>query len=260
MPDTRLRAAMALAPALAVACGVVDVENQDYQAVAPFSFEVPLADQRLVRLDAMNGPITVTGDPDATSITIAGERRVRSESVADASAHLDDLQVRVVDRANETLVETVQPTSTGGRGYEVAYQLVVPGHLALDLHSVNGAIEVRFVNGDIVVQHVNGDISLVGTMGPVVVAVVNGRIDAAFAPAGDPSVDLSTVNGSIDVTVPTTASCLLVAEVVNGNITVSNLTLTDVTQTRTTLRGTLGDGAGTMWLQTVNGNIRIAGR
>ena len=72
-------------------------------------------------------------------------------------------------------------------------------------------------------------------------------------------VDLSTVNGTIDVSVPVDTSAHLTANVVNGTIGVRNLDLHNQVSSRTSLQGVLGNGRGSLRLSTVNGSIDVEG-
>ncbi len=102
------------------------VDNTDSVATADFSFTVAVGSQTRVRVEGINGNITVTGVSQAGSFVVRGERRVGSESVQDAAAHLDELQVEVNDMGDELVVQTVQPENTGGRNYVVNYETPAP--------------------------------------------------------------------------------------------------------------------------------------
>ncbi len=67
------------------------VDNTNSVATAEFSFTVAVASQTRVRVEAING--NVTGVSQAGSFVVRGVRSVGSESVQDAAAHLDELQV-----------------------------------------------------------------------------------------------------------------------------------------------------------------------
>ena len=69
--------------------------------------------------------------------------------------------------------------------------------------------------------------------------------------------EIKTVNGSIHVTLPATASTTVDAETVNGRI-VSDFAVSDGTVTRRRLKGTIGGGGRGMSLETVNGSIQIS--
>mgnify|MGYP003343784369 CR=1 FL=1 len=69
----------------------------------------------------------------------------------------------------------------------------------------------------------------------------------------------ATVNGEIVLHLPQSTSAVLSAQVGNGTITLTGLTLTNEVRTATSLRGTLGAGDGMVSLQTTNGAIRVDG-
>ena len=85
------------------------VSNTDSVAVEPFAFEVGAQGRMRLRLEGINGTISVTGSSAVRSVSITGERRVGSESMEDAQTHLQQLEVKVVELANEVFVETNQP-------------------------------------------------------------------------------------------------------------------------------------------------------
>ena len=87
----------------------IDVDPPRYVASEPFSYIVPVSSQVRLRLEGVNGEVWLQGSDAPGPILIAGHRRVRSESQADADAHLADVQVQVMDGADEVLVATDQP-------------------------------------------------------------------------------------------------------------------------------------------------------
>ena len=231
---------MALLPmAMLAACDVdltepghgpdIDVDPPRYVASEPFSYIVPVSSQVRLRLEGVNGEVWLQGSDAPGPILIAGHRRVRSESQADADAHLADVQVQVMDGADEVLVATDQPR-TGNRSFHVA------------------------------VEHVNGAVKLEGLESGAEVDLANGEItgDLTLPPGG--TIDLYTTNGEIELEIQRDASAKLSATVSNGTITTSNLTLRDQVSFPRSLTGTLGEGGGTIRLQLVNGDIKVRGR
>lgn len=213
----------------------------DHVVRVPFSYSVSAAGRTGLRLEGVNGSITITGDPSAQSITVAGERRVGSTNQADAEAHLQELEVQIDDSGSEVLVRTVQPSESQGRNYIVDYTITVPSDL------------------EVVVHNLNGGVNLEGVYGSLFVALVNGEIDGRVRLPTDGVVDLATVNGPVDLSIPVDTSARLSASVVNGTINTSGLAFHDSTSTRNSFKGTLGSGRGHIELGTVNGNIRVKG-
>ena len=207
-----------------------------------FSREVQVENHMRMRLDAVNGELTITGQPDATSVMVSAELRVGShESWEDAETRLEQLEVLVTDLSDEILVQTQQPDNTQGRQYVVDYTITVPSNLEVDVNQVNGGIHVE------------------DTANSVFVKAMNGSIDSTVSLPLHGEISLSMLNGDIDLRLPTSTSAELSAFVDNGSITWDNLNLPDAVHTTQSLTGTLGGGAGVIWLETTNGNIDVIG-
>jgi DUF4097 and DUF4098 domain-containing protein YvlB len=215
------------------------VGNTNFVARESFSFQV-VPRNRLI-LNGINGNVTITGSPGTGGVTVAGERRVESESQADADEQLRQLEVQVLDTADEVLVETSQPDSTGGRNYVIDYNVTVP------------------VNTEVFVENTNGHVSVMDITRSTTVHLVNGQIDGRVSLPRDGWIDWMTTNGTIDLAVPRNTSASFSATVSNGSIGVDNLSLQSETRTPNSLQGTLGDGRGRIELSTVNGNISVSG-
>jgi len=207
-----------------------------------FSENVPVAGQSRIRLDAVNGEIVVTGQPDATSVTVAAELIVGSNvSRLDAEIGLDQLKVHVTDRPGEIYVQTVQPLNSEGRRYVVNYHITVPRDLAVEVAQVNGHVTVDDLGNSLLVTVENG--SVFGTVN--------------LPPGGE--ITLWAGNGDLDLRIPTSTSAELSARVGLGAITWDNLDITNLVHTSRSLTGTLGAGTGLVDLDTGNGNIVVTG-
>jgi DUF4097 and DUF4098 domain-containing protein YvlB len=257
---TVIHYAVGLAFALGVltACGDVNVgsptidgagsallpapSNAAFSTKQDFSQEMQVENHMRMRLEAVNGEIVITGQPDATSVIVTAELCVSShESQQDAEARLEQLEVLVTDLSDEIVVETLQPDNTEGRQYVVNYTITVPSNLEVDVNQVNGAIRVE------------------DTTNSVFVNVVNGSLDSTVSLPPNGQIRLSMVNGDVDLRLPTSTSAELSAFVDNGTITWDNLDLLDAVHTNQSLTGTLGSGAGVIWLETTNGSIDVIG-
>lgn len=74
------------------------------------------------------------------------------------------------------------------------------------------------------------------------------------------SIDLSVTNGGLQLHIPTSTSAEFSASLDGtGEITVSNLNITDYLVLSQSHTGTLGNGEGSIVLSTVNGNIEVIG-
>ena len=246
----------------------------------PFLFEVALENHNQLRIQAVSGSLEITGNPAVNTATIEGERRVGSDSISDAAAHLPELQVDVVDLGTEIFVETIQPKRSNGRNYKVDYRITIPEDLEVFVSHVNGSVFINSIDGRLSVTNTNGDVELMEIVGSTRVNVVNGRIISEVTLPLDGTIELATINGSvdseikllsdgtIDVTVlrgginldmPQNTSATFEACVFEGDIGLKNVVLNEQVRTSHCLTGTLVDGSGDIRLETEFGKITVTG-
>ncbi|KPJ82911.1 MAG: hypothetical protein AMS19_06215 [Gemmatimonas sp. SG8_23] len=233
------------AAAIIAACssdGVTSGRVLDAEAVAVSTTEVDAASIGEVQLEGINGRVTILGEEAAAVVSVRAERRVRSDSRADAERFLDQVRAEVSENDGTLSVRTVQPQDTDGREVIIHYRVTLPDDLSVLVANVNGEVRVQDVAGD------------------VVAATVNGAIECELNPSPGGRVALTTVNGSVALGVPAAVSAMLEADVVNGTITVTGLTLLDASTSARSVRGRLGDGDGLIDLGTTNGSISVQGR
>ena len=90
--------------------------------------------------------------------------------------------------------------------------------------------------------------------------MTNGNIDAGMSLPLNERIDLATVNGNVNLTIPTSTSAQFSASVTFGTVRVSNLNLKGGTSTTQAKSGTLGDGEGTIALRSSIGDITVTGQ
>jgi hypothetical protein len=243
--------------------GCTDAENltgsNNYTAEEPFSFNVSVQAQSGIRLAGIAGTVTVTGNANATGVSITGKRIVEAQSQSDAIDHLKQLQVNVEDLGNEVYVETIQPSDNQGRNYIVDYTIVVPQTFRVQVSNVAGTVTVSSTNNSVLVNSVTGSVALNQINGNATVSLVTGTIDGRITLPANGTIDLSTVTGSINLRIPAVTSAQVSASVTTGSIVTSNLVFQSQTSASTSFVGKLGDGKGTITLRAVTGGITIAG-
>lgn len=87
------------------------------------------------------------------------------------------------------------------------FDILVPVNFSLNLSMVSGdTLSVENVNGELEISHVNGNVNIIDAGGSAVVNTVNGKIVAEFrSVAPDKPMAFSTINGDIDVSLPSDA-------------------------------------------------------
>lgn len=251
---------LVLAALLVVLPGCGDTLGIDEGFVSePFDIERDAAGRSAFRVSGVNGDITVTGVPGGSTFRVTGLRRVRSCTRGLAEGWLEELEVQVMETADDITVRTVQPNSTGPCTLEVRYEVTVPDRLLGRVEAVNGAITVTGLGSELSIESVNGDVAVDDHVGGAEVRLTNGNVRGDVVLTGEETVDLATVNGDVDLTVPRETSAEVSASVGSGSISVVDLELSDLTSTQTAVSGTLGDGAGTIVLRTTSGTITLTG-
>ncbi len=225
-----------------------------------FSFEVAAGSHTQLNMQAVNGVITITGEPAATSVKITGIKRVQSKiSVEDAKAHLPELLVNSESLANEVRVETIQPKDTLERNYIIDYTITLPTYFMIQLASANGNVTLDSIENDVTVNMANAKVILMNIHGSAVVAIANGTIESEVVLPLQGTIDLKSATGDIHLTIPVNTSATFSATTLFGSINVSsNLVFQNEIITSTSRSGTLGSGEGTISLGTI-GNINVSG-
>ncbi len=231
------------------------------QAVASetFYYRFDVTEQLRLAVTGISGDITITGVADSDSIVVKGTKRVKSWNSQDAEEHLDSLNVIVLNEAGVVSAETDQPAESGGRVYEVDYEIIIPVNLEVSASDVNGTVSVTSMERRVTAATVNGLVELDGIIASVSANVVNGYILGDVSLPIDGLINMGVVNGEIGLEIPTDTSAQFSAAVANGTIEISNLVLYDMVTTSVSVTGRLGDGQGTISLSVVNGGIYVEG-
>lgn len=215
-------------------------------------------------LDNVNGHVNVTSW-DQPRIRVHAVKTVSRGD--DPRSALNALKVEMTPRDGGVTVHTVYP-SHGSVGFldfltgnwsdaKVEYDVTVPRSMSLDVETTNGTIEVNGVSGLLKVETTNGSIRLDRCAGNVDAETTNGRVTAELL-----SVDrtrsnrLTTTNGKIVLTVPSSLAADIDASTTNGSID-SELAVTTQSIGRHSLRGAINGGGAALRLRTTNGSIEI---
>jgi DUF4097 and DUF4098 domain-containing protein YvlB len=207
-------------------------------------------------VDTTNGGIDVIGE-DRSDVAL--EARVTAWAASESAAN--DLLNQVVIDTDNGDVRDHGPHAHffDHTGYSVDYHLHVPHHLAAELHSMNGGIDLTHVDGNLRFGTTNGGVSLDHVSGAVEGHTVNGGIDVSLDGdrwLGD-GLHADTTNGGIDLRLPEHYSAHLETGTVNGGINV-NFPITIQGEIKNRLNTDLGSGGPTVHVQTVNGGVTIS--
>ncbi len=212
-----------------------------------------------VSIENLNGFVHISGW-DKNEVQVDAVKRARRQD------RLDEAKIVVDARSDTIVIRTEYPehdqTFTSGdhnNPATVDYTVHVPRRARLDeIELVNGELEIQDVAGDVHASSVNGSVVARNLSGRTDLSAVNGRTEAAFQQLPAEPVRISSVNGSLVLTIPSDSQADLRASTVSGGIdTDFGFRVHHGQYVGHDLQGQLGKGGTRIELENVNGRIDI---
>lgn len=212
-----------------------------------------------IELDNINGDVHI-------SSWDRNEVKVDAVKYADTKERLDEAKIEVDAGKDYVSIRTKYPDHNNTWNWgshnnpaSVEYTLTVPRTARLDeIKLINGALDVTGVNGEVRASCINGRLEAQDLSGRAKLDTINGRLEAKFKQLAGQSVDLNSVNGSVDLTIPSDSNAEIEANTVSGRIGNDfGLNVNRHQMVGQSLRGELGNGGAHIKLNNVNGRIEI---
>ncbi len=210
-----------------------------------------------IELDNVNGSVQIKAW-DKNEVKVDAIKR------ADTKERLQEATIKIDAGPDSISIRTEYPDRDhNSRGHHdnpasVEYSLMVPRNARLDgINLVNGNLDIEGVNGEVRVSCVNGRLTARKLGGRAELSTVNGKLEASLDRLASP-VDVSSVNASVLLTLPSDAKADLQASTVSGSI--SNDFGIPVSHHRWVghdMNGELGGGGPSVHVSNVNGRIEI---
>ncbi|MEP6947449.1 MAG: DUF4097 family beta strand repeat-containing protein [Acidobacteriota bacterium] len=187
---------------------------------------------------------------------------------ADNKDRLNEVEIRIDSKADSFRVETKYDNwrKDGGDRWRdngkllVDYQLMVPrGAVLSDISTVNGSVTISNFTNVTKVSAVNGTIKASNLRGTSDLSTVNGEVVADFTTLDVGSkISLDTVNGKVNLMIPSDSNATIKADSLNGNITNDfGLPVRKGKYVGRDLYGRLGGGDVRIKLESVNGDLKV---
>lgn len=221
-----------------------------------FHHTYPLSAGGRVELSNINGDVHITGwDRDEVKVDAVKYARGKDE--------LNEVEIHVEADSSSVSIESKYRNHDHWFGSNhdsasVEYTLTVPRNARLDeIKLVNGPLDIHGVAGEVHASCVNGKLVAEGLQGRAQLSTVNGRTEARFERVSEP-IDLSSVNGTIELVLPSDARARLEASTVSGGIDNDfGFHSNSHRWVGHELDGELGNGGPHIKLSNVNGKIDI---
>lgn len=183
------------------------VQFSDPAKPGTLKLSLPWAEARITATDGREVVVTSTLD-----------QKGRAEVDDEGFRRLDeDVTFEVVEKDNVATITIAGDNMWAAHGAE--FDIKVPRNTNLILRTeAGGDIEVNGVQGDLDINSMNGDVVLSDVGSSAVVNTMNGEISATFKHAPTKAVSLSSMNGEIDLRLPSDTKANLRMRTHNGSI------------------------------------------
>ena len=170
--------------------------------------DIPMGSVKITGYDGNDAVIEYSGRGE-------GPRRKAREGDVPPGMHRLDQPTNTIDATQENNVVRVK----GGFWGRLNIEIKVPKQTTLDLKTMNGSISVEGISGEMTIDAMNGHINVQDASGSVVAHSMNGRIVASLTQVSAAKVSsFSSMNGSIDVTLPADLKARLKMKTDRGEI------------------------------------------
>ena len=218
-----------------------------------------LAADGRVELDNINGPVHI-------SSWERNEVKVDAIKSADSKERLEEAKIEVEAGKQYVSIRTRYPNHDQSWNWgshnnpaSVEYTLTVPRGARLDeIKLINGSLDITAVAGEVRASCINGRLEARNLSGRASLSTINGRLDARFDQLAGSPVELNSVNGSVELTIPSDSKAAIEASTISGGIENDfGLRVNHHRFVGHDLRGELGNGGTRIKLENVNGQIQV---
>ncbi len=266
----RIALSLLLLPVLAQARAAERHWELDERETIDRTFQVAAGDNvARLTVDTLRGYIHVTGTAGA-QIVVKVRKHIfarSKEAMADAKK---DVKFEMTQQGNAVKLYADGPFRWHGsdeeRGYRVVFdcEIQAPSGAALELHTLNSAIQVKNSSGDFQLHSLNGGIEMEEIGGSGSVHTLNGGVKVAFSRNPAKASTFHTLNGAIDMYFHSTPDVELALHTLNGGLfadfdvtTVAGAGGRFVYRRGGNMRVRAGKGGPELSIHTLNGAVRL---
>ena len=156
-----------------------------------------------IELDNINGDVRI-------SSWERNEVKVDAVKYADTKERLDEAKIEVDSGKDYLSIRTKYPGHDNNWNWgshnnpaSVEYTLTVPRNARLDeIKLINGQLNITGVSDEVRASCINGRLEARDLVGRAKLQTINGKLDVRFAQLTGQDVELGSVNGALELTIP----------------------------------------------------------
>lgn len=212
-----------------------------------------------VELDNINGAVHISAwdrnEVKVDAVKYAETKERLDEARIEVDSGKDYLSIRTKYRDHDLSFDWGSHNNPAG----VEYTLTVPRAARLDeINLINGSLDVTGVRGEVSASCINGKLQAHNLSGRTRLSTINSRLDARFDQLAGSSIELNSVNGQVELTIPSDSKAEIDASTVSGGIDNDfGLHVIHHRYVGHDLRGELAGGGTRIELKNVNGRIEV---
>jgi DUF4097 and DUF4098 domain-containing protein YvlB len=212
-----------------------------------------------VELDNINGAVHISSwdrsEVKVDAVKYADTKERLDEARIEVDSGKDYLSIRTKYRDHDLTFDWDSHNNPAG----VEYTLTVPRATRLDeIKLINGSLDVTGVSAEVHASCINGKLQAHNLSGHARLSTINGRLDARFDQLAGSALELNSVNGSVELTIPSDSKAEIDASTVSGGIDNDfGLHVNHHRYVGHDLRGELAGGGTRIELKNVNGRIEV---
>jgi len=184
---------------------------------------------------------------------------------ANSKERLDEAKIEIESGKDYLSIRTRYPDHNNSWSWgshnnpaSVEYTLTVPRTARLDeIKLINGPLDITGVTGEVRASCINGELTAHDLAGHARLSTINGRLDARFDQLAGSSVELNSVNGEVELTIPSDSKAEIAATTVSGGIQNDFGLHVSHHFVGHNMHGELGNGGTHIKISNVNGRIEI---
>jgi hypothetical protein len=244
---------------LFASCNESTIDEQLFEYTQNYtgSVQVPLNINKIT-IENSIGFIFLNGSADILTASYVLNKKVKVTESSLAQNEFNKILFKTV-AVSDTLNWSIFFPSNLIDRYKCNLNLNIPAGKKIIVKENNMGVQTYALENDIYVETDNDECILEGHGGSAEVHTLTGNITAMISIPDSGYCKCYSSDGNIIVQVPIGSSANIILKTTSGSITHSNLNIQNLAVTNKELTGTIGTGNGTIYVETVKGNILLEG-
>ncbi len=203
------------------------------------------------------GFIFLYGTYDSTNVGYVLDKKVRVKSQTLSQAEFDKIILQHTEILDSLICNVESPSITNY--YSCNLNLNVPYNKTIYVNKSNKGIYTSYLESDLFAETELEDCTVDQHIGSLEIRTNSGNITSTINIPKEEFCKCYSNNGNIYVKIPVSTSANIKLKTVSGTITIKNLDVNFSINTNAEVSGSLGNGEGTIYLESSNGRITLEG-